>query len=94
MTEGLNEKNILPSIIDTLKLSSNYVKRKQNIETFNTFNMWKKRGISLVPMMYTQWSGGALFYFQLSIYAGDGSIAVACGAIEMGQVGLSKIFLV
>ena len=85
---AVGEKNILPSIVDALKGSSEYEQRKQEIETFNASNKWKKKGLALVPMMASQWSGGAMFYFQLSIYAGDGSIAISCGAIEMGQVCL------
>ena len=86
-TEGYPiEKNILPTIIDTLKGSSEYDKRKQDIESFNNSNKWKKKGMSMVPMIYNHWCGGTQFYFQMSIYQGDGTIAISCGAIEMGQV--------
>ena len=48
-------------------------------------NIWRKRGIALVPCRY------AINYFPLpnychiSVYEGDGTVSVATGGIEMGQ---------
>ena len=80
------ETNILPDVIEHLKISANYTERMQQIQSFNAGNRWKKRGISLVPMLYLQVGYGAQFHFQLSIYQGDGTISISCGAVEMGQV--------
>lgn len=85
ISESVREVNILPSIIDTLKASSEYENRSKAVELFNANNRWKKRGLSLVPMLYKQSAFGAQFHFQLSIYQGDGTISVCCGAVEMGQ---------
>ena len=81
----ITEPNILPSIIEHLQASSAYAERKSAIENFNAENRWKKRGLSLVPMLYPQSSWQGKFYFQLSIFARDATIAISCGAIEMGQ---------
>ena len=86
MKPGTTEVNLVPTVVDSLKMSSEFEKRKGEIEAFNAANKWKKRGISIVPMAYPQGSGGATFYFQLAIYAEDGSIAITCGAVELGQV--------
>lgn len=81
-----NEQNPLPEIVNKLKETSFYDQRAADIKTFNMKNRWKKRGLSLVPMLYLQESPGANFYFQLNIYRGDGTIAITTGAVEMGQV--------
>ena len=80
------EPNILPQIIEHLKVTSTYEERMNQIQTFNAQNKWKKRGLSLVPMLYPQSGWGGKFYFQLSIFAEDATVSISCGAIEMGQV--------
>ena len=82
---GQSEANILPDIINHIKVSSSYEQRKVEIEEFNAQNRWKKRGLSLVPMMYGQYNYSARFHILLSIYQGDGTISISCGAVEMGQ---------
>uniref|UniRef100_A0A4W5RVZ5 Aldehyde oxidase 5 n=1 Tax=Hucho hucho TaxID=62062 RepID=A0A4W5RVZ5_9TELE len=64
-----------------------YHDRLQAIQQFNTYNRWKKRGISAVPMKFgVGFSKG--FYNQgaalVNIYK-DGSVLVAHGGTEMGQ---------
>ena len=86
MKAGDTEANLVPSIVESLKSSSQFEMRKQEVDTFNAGNRWKKRGLSMIPMLYPQTSGGALFYFQMNIFSGDGSISITCGAVEMGQV--------
>ena len=77
----ITEPNILPQIVEHLQASSAYQERKSDIENFNAGNRWKKRGLSLVPMLYGQSSWQGKFYFQLSIFATDATIAISCGAI-------------
>lgn len=82
---GESEANILPTIIPIIKSSSEYDQRKVQIDEFNAQNRWKKRGMSLVPMLYGQYDYTAKFHILLSIYQGDGTISISCGAVEMGQ---------
>ncbi|KAJ8299303.1 hypothetical protein KUTeg_023363 [Tegillarca granosa] len=48
-------------------------------------NKWKKKGLSVVPMrFYMSWNT-ANFMHTMTVYAGDGSVAIATGGIESGQ---------
>lgn len=76
--------NNIPDIVKDLKVSSDYVQRRNAVENFNKENRWRKRGIAVVPMTYP------CFYFGnfsaiVSIYAADGTVSVAHGGIESGQ---------
>jgi xanthine dehydrogenase molybdopterin-binding subunit B len=52
--------------------------------------LWKKRGISFVPICYPFSCGSKNFYFHLSVYVVDGSVAISHGGTEMGQVPENK----
>jgi xanthine dehydrogenase/oxidase len=54
-------------------------------------NRWKKKGLSVVPLKFgIKWSQNA-FDCLLSVYAGDGSVMVTTGGIEMGQGLVTKV---
>lgn len=79
-------KNPMPDLLQQLSESSNYKERKAKIATFNQNNRWKKRGISMIPVRYGVPHFAPMpFYVHISIFQGDGSIAVTHGGIEMGQ---------
>lgn len=61
-----------------------YRARKKTIDEFNSANRWTKRGIAMLPMKYHLGYFGTSHAF-VSIYHGDGSVAVSIGSIEMGQ---------
>ncbi|KAK6164018.1 hypothetical protein DH2020_000882 [Rehmannia glutinosa] len=78
----------LPSIWDKVARSSNYVQRAVMIEEFNQRNVWRKRGISRVPIVHELTVRPAPG--KVSILW-DGSIVVEVGGIELGQGLYTKV---
>jgi xanthine dehydrogenase/oxidase len=71
--------------------SSDFETRQDEVNAFNTANRWKKKGLSVVPLKFgIKWSQNA-FDCLLSVYAGDGSVMVTTGGIEMGQGLVTKV---
>lgn len=86
-------KNHLPEIMSTIAASSQYLQRRQAIETANQTDKLLLRGIAVTPMKFgisftTKFlnQGNAL----VNIYT-DGTIQVSTGATEMGQGVNTKI---
>ncbi|XP_018674116.1 indole-3-acetaldehyde oxidase isoform X2 [Musa acuminata AAA Group] len=78
----------LPTMIDELASSASYFDRLEIIRHFNSCNKWRKRGISLVPVVYQvvlRPTPG-----KVSILT-DGSIVVEVGGIEIGQGLWTKV---
>ncbi|XP_052742309.1 uncharacterized protein LOC112054760 [Bicyclus anynana] len=69
---------------DTLKSNSQYAQRKTAVDTFNKNNRWKKRGLRFALL---RWAPIAFMNYEvnLSVYAGDGTIVITHGGMEMGQ---------
>lgn len=78
-----DDDNIL-DIIEELKKYSNYHERKVKVELFNKQNRWRKRSLRLMPLKYNITYVGPLNSI-VSIFSGDGSVAVTHAGIEMGQ---------
>ncbi|KAL2239999.1 UNVERIFIED_CONTAM: Indole-3-acetaldehyde oxidase [Sesamum indicum] len=78
----------LPSIWDKVARSSGYMQNIANIEQFNSSSIWRKQGVSRVPIVY-QVSLGQI-PAKVSILW-DGSIVVEVGGIEMGQGLWTKV---
>uniref|UniRef100_A0A182M7K2 Aldehyde oxidase/xanthine dehydrogenase a/b hammerhead domain-containing protein n=1 Tax=Anopheles culicifacies TaxID=139723 RepID=A0A182M7K2_9DIPT len=72
------------SLLQTFRADTEYDRRRQDIEQFNTENRWRKRGIAIVPMKYPVGYFGTL-HALVSIYHTDGTVAITHGGIEMGQ---------
>ncbi|XP_050904044.1 abscisic-aldehyde oxidase isoform X2 [Lathyrus oleraceus] len=78
----------LPSIWSKIAVSANYEQRTEMVKEFNRINIWRKRGISRVPVVY-----------QLSLrptpgkvsILSDGSVVVEVGGIELGQGLWTKV---
>jgi xanthine dehydrogenase/oxidase len=65
-----------------------YDKRKAEVAEFNRDNKWRKRGLAMMPVKYG--SGYNLLQLEqavayLAVYAGDGSVVIHQGGVEMGQ---------
>ena len=55
---------------------------------FNNFqtNRFKKRGFSMIPTkMFIQYSKTHAYNAYVTVYSGDGTLAITHGAVEMGQ---------
>lgn len=72
----------LPSIWDKLAVSASFKQRSGMIKEFNRSNLWRKKGISRVPILHevtVRPTPG-----KVSILS-DGSVVVEVGGIELGQ---------
>lgn len=79
-----DHKKILQPMIEELCQNADYDTRKRSVDIFNAENRWKKKGISLIPMMFPLTIFGQ-FHALVSIYARDGTVSVTHGGIECGQ---------
>jgi xanthine dehydrogenase/oxidase len=73
---------------DYLKDACGYEARRAEVEEFNRANRWRKRGIAMMPVKYG--SGYNLAQLEqstvhIAVYAGDGSVVIHQGGVEMGQ---------
>ncbi|KAJ0176327.1 hypothetical protein K1T71_008501 [Dendrolimus kikuchii] len=73
----------LVEIADTLKLNSDYDKRKAEIDTYNASNRWTKRGLSISFLRWGPISLG-IFVVNMSVNL-DGTVCISHGGVEMGQ---------
>ncbi|XP_026318629.1 xanthine dehydrogenase 1-like [Hyposmocoma kahamanoa] len=76
--------NDLKEMTSTLVEKADYNSRKQDVQSFNSQNRWKKRGLRFSCM---RWKSSAASYLDanLSVYHGDGTVSLTHGGIEMGQ---------
>ncbi|KAH9659305.1 Indole-3-acetaldehyde oxidase [Citrus sinensis] len=85
---GELEEYTIPLIWDRLALSSSFNQRTEVIKEFNRSNLWRKKGISRVPIVYDvplMSTPG-----KVSILSG-GSVVVEVGGIELGQGLWTKV---
>lgn len=73
------------NLVDQLKASCDYANRKEEIETFNRQNRYKKKGISLIPLRYAMTYKLGYYNALISVRHYDGSVAISHGGVEMGQ---------
>ncbi|KAL5763619.1 hypothetical protein ACOSQ2_016213 [Xanthoceras sorbifolium] len=87
-SSGESMEYTLPSIWDKLAVSSSFNQRIVTVNEFNRINIWRKRGISRVPVVnevsLRQTPG------KVSILS-DGSVVVEVGGIELGQGLWTKV---
>ncbi|ERM93601.1 indole-3-acetaldehyde oxidase [Amborella trichopoda] len=78
----------LPLTLERLVLFSNFNQRTEEIREFNTTNRWRKRGMSISPIIYevtVRPTPGKVSILN------DGSIVVEVGGIELGQGLWTKV---
>ncbi|BET01357.1 Xanthine dehydrogenase [Nesidiocoris tenuis] len=84
------EEVLLSNLMNSLIASSDYERRKEEINNFNQIHRWRKKGIAMMSMKFP-----IELYFDyhalVSIYGDDGSVSVTHGGIEMGQGVNTKV---
>lgn len=83
---NLDETNhgSLKEMIEKIKTNGEYNDRRAAVDKFNKENRWKKRGLRFSLLRWTP-LGAQTFNVNMSVYHGDGTIAITHGGIEMGQ---------
>ncbi|XP_057800195.1 xanthine dehydrogenase 1-like isoform X2 [Salvia miltiorrhiza] len=81
------ENSTLERLWKELKISSDFLAVKKEVERFNTHNRWVKRGVAIIPTKF-----GISFTAKFMNQAGalvhvytDGTVLVTHGGVEMGQ---------
>ncbi|KAI4382197.1 hypothetical protein MLD38_008192 [Melastoma candidum] len=85
---GDPDEYTIPSIWDKLGSTADFLRRTEMIEEFNRVNIWRKRGISRVPIVHEvslRATPGKVSILR------DGSIIVEVGGIEIGQGLWTKV---
>lgn len=82
--ENLEENSEFEKMMPEFVTQVEYRERKAAIDKFNLENRWVKRGIAVTPMQYFIAYFGSM-HGIVSIYHGDGTVAVSTGGVEMGQ---------
>lgn len=77
-------------MLPEFKASTEFDRRKSEIDSFNMNNRWKKRGIGIIAMKYDH---GFMGHYPaiVTIHHVDGTVAISHGAIEMGQGVNTKV---
>jgi xanthine dehydrogenase/oxidase len=78
------------AIVNNLRVSCDFDNRRNQIDTFNRQNRWKKKGISLTPIKWGCPTTFGYYNCQVSIYAPDGSVTLTTSGAETGQ-GINTI---
>ncbi|MCB9094696.1 MAG: xanthine dehydrogenase molybdopterin binding subunit [Halobacteriovoraceae bacterium] len=87
------ENNMLPELFEKLHKTSQYKKRKKQVEEFNKKNKYKARGLSMTATKFGI-AFTAKFLNQANALVNmhlDGTVQVSTGATEMGQGVNTKI---
>ncbi|CAB3227927.1 unnamed protein product [Arctia plantaginis] len=74
----------LNKMINNLISISDYKERRAFVNQYNHDNRWKKRGLRFSVLKWSH-GGGVNLCINLSVYAGDGTVVLTHGGIEMGQ---------
>ncbi|XP_046559709.1 xanthine dehydrogenase-like isoform X1 [Haliotis rubra] len=75
----------ITDMVAQLETSADVQNRKQQVTAFNQANRWKKKGVSVMPLRWDLNYANANYNVYLTIYHGDGSVAISIGGVENGQ---------
>ncbi|KAG7595822.1 Aldehyde oxidase/xanthine dehydrogenase molybdopterin binding domain superfamily [Arabidopsis suecica] len=85
---GEPDEYTLPLLWDKLEISADFRRRAESVKEFNRCNIWRKRGISRVPIIHLvihRPTPGKVSILN------DGSVAVEVAGIEVGQGLWTKV---
>ncbi|KAH9494783.1 hypothetical protein Btru_020594 [Bulinus truncatus] len=85
LTGMVLEQCLIRDMVAQMEADIVYSERKKSVEEFNKANRWKKRGLHIMPSRYALVYTWLCFNTSVIIYHADGSVAIAHGAIDMGQ---------
>lgn len=74
----------MTNVLETLKTNADYTTRRAAVNSFNTENRWKKRGLRFA---FVKWvpTGAQQLNINLSVFRSDGTVVITHGGVEMGQ---------
>ncbi|XP_046360648.2 indole-3-acetaldehyde oxidase-like isoform X2 [Haliotis rufescens] len=75
----------IKDMVAQLETSADVQSRKQQVTAFNQANRWKKKGISVMPLRWDLNYAHANYNVYMTVYHGDGSVAISIGGVENGQ---------
>ncbi|KAH8236776.1 hypothetical protein KR026_010469 [Drosophila bipectinata] len=87
---NISKKSKMATLLPEFLNTREYYSRKKEIETHNSNNRWKKRGLGLSVMNFPIIYIGQ-FPATVAIYHVDGTVVVTHGGIEMGQGMNTKV---
>ncbi|XP_016926106.4 uncharacterized protein [Drosophila suzukii] len=83
---NLQQGNKMVQLLPKFLTSTEYRKRREQINVFNMQNRWRKRGLGLALMSFPLNTTVAFNYpVTVAIYHEDGSVVISHGGIEIGQ---------
>ncbi|XP_035827747.1 xanthine dehydrogenase [Aplysia californica] len=80
------ESCLIRDVVSQMEEEMAYAERQRAVQEFNARHRWKKRGLHLMPSMYSMVCCEMLcLNTTVSICHGDGSVVVTHGGVDMGQ---------
>lgn len=81
--DALNRSD-LEEMVERVKNEAKYADRRISVDKYNQENRWKKRGLRFSLMRWQPFNP-IILDVNMSVYNGDGTVAITHGGIEMGQ---------
>jgi xanthine dehydrogenase/oxidase len=81
---NMTEDSPLRTMVPELLKIADFYNRRDEIDKFNNENRWVKKGIAIVPMNFDIQYFGSM-HGTISVFHGDGTVAITTGGIEIGQ---------
>lgn len=80
----IDDNNKIKPMFHKFLKTTEYRKRREDIDKYNTMNRWRKQGLGLTLMQYPVNYHGQ-YTATVTIYHSDGTVVITHGGIEIGQ---------